>query len=184
MKICALFGGQHKKGNTATLLEQVLAGAQSVHHSTTRLDLIDLNIKHCMGCLACKKSKDHQCIQKDDMAKVLAEVSAADVLILASPMYWWNLAGPLKVAIDRFFALPFNIQAGETALSGKKLLLVMTSGQPAESDGREGLEIILKNMCRFTGMLWLGCMTTGTHAMPVKEQTSVLQAAFALGASL
>ena len=184
MKICALFGGPHKKGNTATLLEQVLAGARSVDHTTTRFDLVDLNIKNCKGCLACKKPKAQGCVQKDDMVKVLEAVVESEVLILATPMYWWNMAAPLKTAIDRFFALPFNAKSGEKGLSGKKLLLVMTSGQPAESDGREGLETLLKKMFDFTGMIWLGSITTGTNALSLSEQPQVCQAAYALGASL
>lgn len=184
MRICALFGGQHKKGNTATALEQVLAGARFAKHTTVRIDLADLNIGHCKGCLACKKKNSNGCIQKDDMAKVLEEIQSADLLIFATPMYWWNVAAPLKIAIDRMFALPFNVKNGETGFAGKKLLLVMTSGQPAESDGREGLELVLKKMCDFTGMTWLGTITTGTNAIPVRDQENFCKSAYAFGASL
>lgn len=184
MKICALFGGHKKKGNTATLLEAVLAGAREQGHKVVRFDLVDMDIRPCLGCLACKKEGAKGCIQKDAMPEVLEAVKAADVLIFASPMYWWNVAGPLKTTIDRFFALPFYAGVEQSAFANKKLLLVMTTGQPAASDGREGLELIFQKMCRFTGMEWLGVITTGTNDVPIKEQTACLAKAKAFGASL
>ena len=150
MNICALFGGPHKKGNTATLLENVLEGARAAGHETRRIDVAGMDIRPCKGCLACK-TKQQGCVQKDDMAGVLEAVRAADILILASPMYWWNLAGPLKNTVDRFFSLPFYAAKETSAFAGKKLMLVMTSGQPAASDGREGLELILKKNVRLYG---------------------------------
>ena len=184
MRICALFGGPHKYGNTAKVLEQVLAGAKVAHHTTVRINLIDLNIGYCRGCFYCKQPQSLGCVQHDDMELVLAEIRASDVLILASPMYFWNVAAPLKVAIDRLFALPFDATRGQTGLLGKKMLLVMTSGQPKERDGREGLELLLQRMCAFTGMTWLGSLTTGTNDQPVAAQETFLQSAYALGASL
>ena len=174
----------HKNGNTAFLLEKVLEGARSCGHTTNRLNLVELDIRPCKGCLGCKQAKSNGCVQKDDMEVIYAALRSADVLVLASPMYWWNLAAPLKNTIDRFFALPFYAAKEESAFAGKKCLLVMTSGQPSESDGREGLELILQKMCSFTGMTWLGTVTAGTNAVPVQKQPDVLQRAFTVGASL
>ncbi|MBQ7607741.1 MAG: flavodoxin family protein [Desulfovibrionaceae bacterium] len=184
MKVCALFGGPHKKGNTAKLLEAFLDGLRGNGHLVQRIDLVELTIQPCKGCMACKKPTADGCIQKDDMHGVLDSVQEADLLIFASPMYWWNLAGPLKNAIDRFFSLPFNATAEKSVFSGKKLLLVMTSGQPSERDGREGLELIMQRMCSFTGMEWLGTITAGTNNKPISEQSDVLKAARLRGSSL
>ena len=63
-------------------------------------------------------------------------------------------------------------------------MLVMTSGQPAASDGREGLERILAKMCDFTGMTWLGTLSTGTGDRSLAEQQEVLKAAREAGAAL
>ena len=134
--------------------------------------------------MGCKSPKAKGCVQRDDMGQILEAVKAADILILASPMYWWNLAGPLKNVVDRFFSLPFNAQSEQSAFAGKKLMLVMTSGQPAASDGREGLERILAKMCDFTGMTWLGTLSTGTGDRSLAEQQEVLKAAREAGAAL
>ena len=184
MNVCALFGGPHKKGNTATLLEYVLEGARSVGHETHRLDVASMDIHPCKGCMGCKSPKAKGCVQRDDMGQILEAVKAADILILASPMYWWNLAGPLKNVVDRFFSLPFNAQSEKSVFAGKKLMLVMTSGQPAATDGREGLELILAKMCDFTGMTWLGTLSTGTGQTSLAEQHDVLNAAREAGAAL
>ncbi len=184
MNVCALLGGPHKKGNTATLLEKVLDGARSVGHTTVRFTVDEMDIRPCKGCMGCKSPKAKGCVQKDDMGQIYEALQSADVLILASPMYWFNMAAPLKSVVDRFFALPFNAGIESSAFAGKRLLFVMTSGQPAEHDGREGLELILKKMCSFTGMTWLGMVTTGTGQTPLSEQPETLSAAFNAGAAL
>ena len=60
----------------------------------------------------------------------------------------------------------------------------MTSGQPASSDGREGLEHILASMCAFTGMTWLGTVTAGTGETPLVGQADALKAAYDAGSDL
>ena len=184
MQICVLFGGPHKHGNTAKLLAKVLDGAKSQGHSVELFHLVDMDIRPCKGCMACKKPKANGCVQKDDMGKIYEALRQCDLLILASPMYWWNLAGPLKDAVDRFFALPFAAGREQSIFAGKKLMLVMTSGQAAEHDGREGLELILQKMCQFTGMTWLGTVTAGTNDKSLDEQPQVLEKAYAIGAGL
>ena len=177
MKLFAAMGSPHLKGNTATLLEQVLAGARSVGHETFRADVYPAQLKPCLGCLACKKP-GATCVQRDEMHTLYPQVIAADVLLWASPMYWWNVTGPLKNFIDRLFALP----AG--SLTGKRLLLVMTTEATPEEDGRQGLELLLKEMCAYTGMIYEGTMTASSGDKPVREQPDVLDAAFARGACL
>lgn len=182
MKICAFMGSPHEKGNTAILLEQVLAGARSAGHETVRVDLYPLVIHPCQGCMGCKTPKALGCVQHDDMQALYPQVQDADVLVWATPMYWWNVSGPLKNAIDRLFALPFNGEGN--AFRGKRLLLVMTSGQPPQSDGRQGLELLLQEICSFTGMTYVDVVTAGSGQTPVADQPEVLKAAFARGAAL
>ena len=182
MRICVLFGGFHKKGNTATLLGHFLDGAKASGHSVERFDVAFMQIKPCLGCMHCKQKQDG-CAQKDDMELIYEALQRCDCLVLASPMYWWNITGPLKNVVDRFFALPFNAQI-QSVFAEKKFLLIMTSGQPKERDGREGVELVFKNMCSFTGMEWIGSFSTGTNEKPVHEQKDVCKQIYDLGASL
>lgn len=118
MKICILSGSPHKHGNTMQLVERYLAGAKTSGHEVTFFDTVRMDIHPCMGCMACKKNHDG-CIRHDAMDEIYAAVKAADVLVFATPMYWWNVSGPLKTAMDRLFALPFNIHMGATPLKAR-----------------------------------------------------------------
>ncbi len=183
MRICALFGSPHKKGNTAALLDRYSEGARAAGHEVEIFDVPRMDIGPCMGCMACKKKG--ACVQHDDMEKVYKSVKGADILVFASPMYWWNVTGPLKTAIDRLFALPFNIRQGGDALLGKGLQLIMTSGQPASSGLQSVLEHLGRNMCEFTGMRWLGIIAAGaTGEHPAVGQNEALDEAWRAGVGL
>lgn len=184
MDICILSGSPHKHGNTMQLVERYTAGAASSGHEVTFFDTVRMEIHPCMGCMACKKN-DAGCIQHDGMEAIYAAVRNAGVLVFASPMYWWNVSGPLKTAIDRLFALPFNIRTGGRALEGKKLQVLLTSGQPASEELQAELESMCKKMCAFTGMEWLGILAGGnTGEAPLAVDAAMLERAFRAGASL
>lgn len=181
MKLCILSGSPHRHGNTRTLVDSYTEGARSVGHEAEVFDVVRMDIHPCMGCMACKK-KAGGCIQRDDMDKIYTVVKEASVLVFATPMYWWNMSGPLKTAIDRLFALPFNIRMDGHCLEGKKLRILVTSGQPAAPELQSELESLGQKMCNFTGMHWLGILSGGdTAAIPICEQPEVLENAFHAG---
>lgn len=64
-----------------------------------------MDIHGCKGCFGGHSSKECPCVQKDDMAQIYPAVKECDVVVLASPIYYWTLSGQLKTAIDRLFAL-------------------------------------------------------------------------------
>lgn len=184
MNICILSGSPHKHGNTMRLVERYAAGARNSGHEVTFFDTVRMDIHPCMGCMACKKN-DSGCIQHDDMERIYSAVKIAGALVFATPMYWWNVSGPLKTAIDRLFALPFNIRMGGRALVGKKLQMILTSGQPASAGLQAELESMGQKMCAFTGMSWLGILAGGnTGAAPVKAEALACDEAYRAGASL
>lgn len=118
MKICILSGSPHKQGNTMRLVERYTAGAASSGHEVTLFDTVRMDIRPCMCGMECKKKNDG-CIRHDAMDEVHPAVTGAGVLVFATPTYWWNVSGPLKTAIARLIALPFNIRQGGHALEGK-----------------------------------------------------------------
>lgn len=180
--MCA-FWQSPKKGNTAALLNRYSEGAKAAGHEDGIFDIPRIDIGPCLGCTACKKKG--ACVQHDDMEKVYEFVKAADILVFASPMYWWNVTSPLKPAIDRLFALPFNIRQGGDTLLGKGLQLIMTSGQPASSGLQSVLEHLGRNMCEFTGMRWLGIIAAGaTDEHPATGQSEALDEAWRAGHGL
>lgn len=104
-KIIILNGSPRKKGNTAMLCEAFIAGAISAGHTVTRFDVQQMNIHGCLGCLKGGKDPDSPCMQKDDMDKIYPAYKDADILVLASPMYFWSVTAQLKAVIDRLFAV-------------------------------------------------------------------------------
>lgn len=104
-KIIILNGSPRLKGNTAMLCDAFTKGAESAGHTVTRFDLQRMDIHGCLGCM--KGGKDHAspCVQKDDMGKIYPVYKEADIVVLASPMYYWGISGQLKAAFDRLFAV-------------------------------------------------------------------------------
>ncbi len=104
-KIVILNGSPRKKGNTAALVQAFTEGAESAGHTVTAFFLSGMDIHGCKGCFGGHSSRDCPCVQRDDMDKIYPAVRDCGVLVLASPLYYWNMSGQLRTAIDRLFAL-------------------------------------------------------------------------------
>ena len=104
-KIVILNGSPRLKGNTAGLIEAFKQGAKEAGHTMEVFNLQRMDIHPCLGCLGGGKDRQSPCVQKDDMAKIYPHYETADVLVLASPMYYWSITAQLKAVIDRLFAV-------------------------------------------------------------------------------
>lgn len=103
--ILILNGSPRVNGNTAALVEAFAEGARSAGHTVTRTDLQQLDIHPCLGCCCGGKEPNSPCVQKDGMEQVYPAYRDADVVVLASPLYYWAVSGQLKCAFDRLFAV-------------------------------------------------------------------------------
>ena len=101
MKILILSGSPRKGGNTELLVEAFVKGASQKHHVEV-VSVHDYKVNPCMGCNACFKNKANACVQKDDMSLIYEKMSRADMLVIASPVYFYGLSAQLKAVIDRF----------------------------------------------------------------------------------
>ena len=104
-KIIVLNGSPRKNGNTSALVKAFREGAESAGHSVTEFWLEGMKINGCRGCCAGGKNPESPCVQKDDMAQIYPAYKEADVVVLASPLYYWTISGQLKCAFDRLFAV-------------------------------------------------------------------------------
>ena len=100
MNILILAGSPRKDGNTELLAEAFAKGASAQHHVEI-VSVRDYNVNPCLGCNACFKSNGI-CAQKDDMSVIYEKVSQADMLVIASPVYFYGISAQLKAVIDRF----------------------------------------------------------------------------------
>jgi len=104
-KIVILNGSPRKNGNTSALIQKFTEGAESAGHTVTEFFLDQMEIHGCKGCFGGHSSRECPCVQTDDMAKIYPAVRECDVIVLATPLYYWNMSGQIRTAIDRLFAL-------------------------------------------------------------------------------
>lgn len=104
-KIVILNGSPRRNGNTSALAKAFTQGAESAGHTVTEFFLDSMNIHGCKGCLGGHSSRECPCVQRDDMDRIYPAVLECDVVVLASPLYYWNMSGQIYTAVDRLFAL-------------------------------------------------------------------------------
>lgn len=130
-KIIVLNGSPRKNGNTSALVKAFREGAESAGHSVTEFWLGGMDIHGCRGCCAGGKNPESPCVQKDDMEQIYPAYKEADVVVLASPLYYWTISGQLKCAFDRLFAVA-ECDPGYTNPRKESALLMAAEGNGFE----------------------------------------------------
>lgn len=125
-KILILNGSPRKNGNTAALVKAFAEGAESAGNIVSEFFLDGMNIHGCRACSGGGKDPESPCVQKDDMEKIYPVYIEADIVVLASPLYYWFISGQLKCALDRLYAV-MEI-GGEYRKLGKESILLMAAG--------------------------------------------------------
>jgi multimeric flavodoxin WrbA len=124
IKILGLVGSPNINGNTAKLVNAILDGATENNAEKVIYNLASLHIKGCDACGRCKESGF--CLIEDDMQKIYREIEAADVIVLGSPVYMWQMTAQTKLFVDRLTA--FLKPNFSSRLDNKKLILVFSQG--------------------------------------------------------
>ena len=133
MKIVSLLGSPRKNANSSIVAGRFRAAAQKLGAEIKSFTLNDLNFRGCQGCYLCKTKLD-RCVLKDDLAEVLEAVRETDILVLASPVYFWDVTAQMKAFLDRTFSFlvpDFLTNPQRSRLApGKKLVLITTQNNP------------------------------------------------------
>ncbi|MGL1933291.1 MAG: flavodoxin family protein [Desulfotalea sp.] len=133
MKIVSLLGSPRTKSSSSTLASIVAENIDQDGKEYISHNLNKLNYRGCQGCMKCK-GKNETCILKDDLTSVLQDVTEADVVIMATPVYWGDVSAQMKGFIDRtysFLTPGFMTDEVKHRLpSGKKLVFIQTQGAP------------------------------------------------------
>ena len=117
-------GSPRKNGNTSAMADEFIKGARESGNEVTEVVLRDKNIGDCMGCGACQVNGGN-CVQKDDMTEIYEAMKKADVIVLASPVYYYTWTSIMKRMLDRTFAL-------QQVLENKKFYLLSAGAAPEE----------------------------------------------------
>lgn len=88
-----------KGGNSEKLADEFARGAKESGHQVEKVCLYDKTINFCKGCLACNKT--HRCVIRDDADSIVQKMFAADVLVFATPIYYYEMCGQMKTMLDR-----------------------------------------------------------------------------------
>lgn len=138
--ILILNGASRKNGNTAELIKSFINGAESAGNEVTEFYLQKMNIHGCLGCENCLKG---ECSQKDDMTEIYNAFDSTDVVVFASPIYFWTITGPLKTTTDRLFAKLKSLGYGDFA---RESILIMTAGSTDYSQAQRWYETFERNL--------------------------------------
>ena len=98
-KICVIKTSLRLNSNSDQLADAFIQGAKESGNSVEEISLKDKNIAFCKGCLACLKLGE--CVIKDDANSITEHIKQADVIVWATPIYYYEMSGQMKVMIDR-----------------------------------------------------------------------------------
>lgn len=99
-KIVILVGSVRKGGNTELLAKAFAEGAGQ-KHDVELVSVADYSVHPCIGCNCCYTSEGHRCVQRDDMDLIYEKLRQADIIVVASPVYFYGISAQLKALIDR-----------------------------------------------------------------------------------
>ena len=102
-KVLIISGSPRKGGNSDLLCDEFMRGAQDSGHTVDKINLSQKNVGYCRACYYCR-IKGGECVIKDDMAEILQSIIDADVIVMASPVYFYSIDAQLKAVIDRTVA--------------------------------------------------------------------------------
>ena len=136
MKVVGFVGSPRKKGNTTTIVNEVLRGASEAGAETKIFNLNELGIRGCQACYKCQ-TPEGKCVQTDGMAPLYDEIFSADAVVIGTPVFMFQITGQTKTFIDRLFALLYlkdgKPGAFRNKIKGKKVITVYSQAQPETS---------------------------------------------------
>lgn len=103
MKALVFTGCTRKNGKTETLLNRFISGLKDSNCEVEIIDAVKTRVSPCTGCLSCEKTGN--CIIKDEMQEIYQKVEEANIIVVASPVYFASVTAQLKAMIDRFQTL-------------------------------------------------------------------------------
>ena len=131
MKLLIINGSPRKKGLISQMLRIFHEQAINSGIEVSEVYANDLQIKPCMGCMACR-SKRHCVLPEDDAQRVLTLIQQADAIVIGAPCYWGNIPGQLKLLFDRivYGMMRDTPRFPEPLMKGKRLVCISTSTTP------------------------------------------------------
>jgi len=159
------------------LCDQFLLGAKESGHEAEKISLRDNTIHFCVACDTCQR-EGGRCVQKDDMAQILEKMISADVIVMATPVYFYSMSGQMKTLIDRTYAR-------YTEIRGKDIYFIMTAADERKESVDQTMEGFRAFTSCLTGAREKGIIAgTGVWKKGEVARTDAMKQAFEMGQAL
>lgn len=177
MKILILTGSPRKNGNSNTLVDNFIKGAQEKGHNIVRFDSAFKNVHPCVACDKCNMGSG-DCVFKDDFEEVKKNIIDADMVLFATPMYYFGISAQLKTVIDRFYGVNEKIH------TTKKAALILTYADTNDIEA-EPIKSHYERLLNYLGWKDAGqIIAKGVWAEGAVDNTPYVQQAYELGKNL
>lgn len=174
--VLIISGSPRKGGNSDILCDEFMRGAMESKNEVTKIRAADENIALCRACYACKNSG--VCAVKDSMADILEKIIAADVIVLASPVYFYSVSAQLKALIDRTVAR-------WTEIKNKEFYYIMTAADSEKSSMETTLACLRGFADCVDGAREMGVIYgVGVYEKGEVRNTKAMQEAYEMGANV
>jgi multimeric flavodoxin WrbA len=182
-KILVLFSSPRKKGNSNTLANQIIKGAESAGAEVESVYLHGMDIAPCQACYACQKKDSKGCAVDDEMQTIYPRLVECDTWVIATPVYWFTMSAQAKLFMDRCFAL---LAYSNNPFAGKRVAIAMSYGDsdPFNSGCVNALRTFQDAFnyvdAKMIGMVYGSAETPGE----IRNNTDLMQRAEQLGKKL
>ena len=176
-KVLILSGSPRKNGNSDILCDEFMKGAKESGNVVEKIRVATKKIAPCLGCYYCS-SHGGKCVQKDDMAEVLQKMIDADVLVLASPVYFYSIDAQLKAVIDRTVARWIEVK-------NKELYYIVTMADTSDSSADTTLACFRGYADCVDGAVEKGVIiASGAYTPGEVKNTQAMKDAYNMGKSI
>ena len=188
--ILVILGGGRPRGNTMQFVEAFVKVALDAGHQTEVVSLNEKQVNGCIGCNACRFGKP--CVQKDDFNSLIPAIKNADLIVFASPLYFWTLSSKIKAFIERFYCIAEEDDAPPLGRYEKypvrDCALLMTSADDYFWTFEQAVSYYNFALVNYIGFHDRGMLLAGgcgdTNGKPQIDKTDYLEKAYKFGKTI
>lgn len=177
MKIVVITGSAHQNGTSAALADEFIKGVSEKGHNIYRFNAGVKNVHPCIGCNHCHET-DKGCVFKDDMTELNPHLLEADMIVFATPIYYYNMNAQIRCVIDRFYA-------NDAALHKNKKAILITTMADTSPKSAEASNVSFTHTLEYLGWENAGILNgIGLWKVESLDGTDYREQAYKLGQSI
>lgn len=185
MRVLAVVGSPRKGGNSDTLVDAIIRGAEEQGAEVEKVYLNDLYLRGCQACEACRGDVDDLCVLDDDMPAVHEKLRACEALIIGTPIYYFGPSAQTKLFLDRWYALAGR-EGQPHVMKGKRMAIALSYADPDPfTSGAANAHRIFRDSANWVGAPIVGTVYgTADVKGEIAQNGTVMEQAVELGRRL